>query len=240
MSSANTTQIVVRGPVEFEREFGVSRETRAKLEAYAAELLRWQKAINLVAPGSIPELWHRHFADSAQLVAVATTATGMPAPTGKTIPSTWLDLGSGGGFPGLVVAIMLSEQSKTRVTLIESDSRKAAFLRNTARIVGVPVDIFCERAERAATRSSLKGVDVVSARALAPLPQLLTWTYPFVGPHTKLLLPKGRSVDTELQDAENKWKFDRDLRPSLTDSEARIAVVTNLAPRPAEAGKPAE
>lgn len=239
MSSTHTTPVLVGGAAEFEREFGVSRETRAKLEAYAAELLRWQKAINLVAPGTIPELWHRHFADSAQLVALATTANGMPVPSG-TIPSTWLDLGSGGGFPGLVAAIMLSEQSKTRVTLIESDSRKAAFLRNTARIVGVPVDIFCERAERAATRSSLKAVDVVSARALAPLPQLLTWIYPFVGPHTRLLLPKGRSVDAELQNAENKWKFDCDLRPSLTDSEARIAVVTNLALRHAAAGKPAE
>ncbi|MBX9925224.1 MAG: 16S rRNA (guanine(527)-N(7))-methyltransferase RsmG [Hyphomicrobiaceae bacterium] len=221
----------IGGSAEFAACFGVSRETRERLETFAAELLRWQKTINLVAPGTLPHLWHRHFADSAQLVGQALQRTG----DGQNARMTWIDLGSGGGFPGLVAAIMLAPDAMAgaaaQVTLIESDSRKAAFLRNVARQAGVPVDILCERAEVAATRSNLHGATVVSARALAPMTRLLVWSAPFAGRSTVLLLPKGKEVAAELQDAEKSWKFDCDLVPSLTDPEARIAVVTNLMPR---------
>lgn len=204
----------------FRAHFQVSRETCERLTAYAAELARWQKTINLVAPSTIPHMWGRHFADSAQLVALAPPAA-----------RHWVDLGSGGGFPGLVAAILLAPAGTCRVTLIESDTRKASFLRTVARTVAVPVDILAERAEVAATRSNLAGVDVVSARALAPLRQLFDWIHPFTGPHTVMLLPKGRDVSAELQATEVKWNYDADMVPSITDSEARILIVRGLGPK---------
>jgi 16S rRNA (guanine527-N7)-methyltransferase len=210
----------INTPAGFAAHFRVSRETLARLEVYATELERWQKTINLVAPSTLPQVWQRHFADSAQIAALA------PAKS-----KTWVDLGSGGGFPGLVVAIMLAPAGNTRVTLVESDTRKAAFLRQVARTVGVPVDILAERVEQAATRANLKGADVVSARALAPLSRLFEWIQPMAGPETVLLLPKGRDVAAELQGAEVKWNFDFELVPSLTDPDGRIVVVRRLSPR---------
>ena len=175
-----TTPPLIAGPAEFAAQFGVSRETLGRLEVYAAELVKWQKTINLVAPSTLPDVWHRHFADSAQLVALAPVAGSVTSPNSDAVvPLTWIDLGSGAGFPGLVAAIMLAPTGRWRVTLVESDSRKAAFLRHVARTVGVPVDNLCERAERAATRANLAYASVISARALAPLTQLLAWALPF-------------------------------------------------------------
>lgn len=210
----------ISGPQAFAAAFSVSRETLDRLKTYESALQLWQKTINLVAPSTLGHVWHRHFADSAQLVALAPPA-----------PKTWVDLGSGAGFPGLVVAILLAPEAKTRVTLVESDARKAAFLREVARQVAVPVDIFCERAEQAATRVSLHACDVVSARAVAPLTRLLALAKPFTGAHTVCLFPKGRDANTELQDAEIAWKFNVELGPSLTDSDARIAIIRELTPR---------
>ncbi len=239
MSNAHTTQIAITTAAGFMEHFGVSRETGARLQIYADELARWQKTINLVAPSTLPDMWQRHFADSAQVVAIALRRMVDPGAPGssKDRPWTWVDLGSGGGFPGLVAAIMLSPElitkfeRLTRVTLVESDSRKAAFLRNVARLTGTPVDILCERAEQAATRTNLGSADFISARALAPLTRLFEWSAPFVAPGTVLLLPKGRDLVVELQGAEKQWKFDCELVPSITDPEARIAVVTRLARR---------
>ncbi len=130
----------------FSAHFGVSRETLDRLEVYAEALIRWQKAINLVAPATLPHLWHRHFADSAQLADLVPTAA-----------RSLVDLGSGAGFPGLVLALMLGASEKkapevgaqglTRVILVESDSRKAAFLRDVARLTGTAVEILSTRIE---------------------------------------------------------------------------------------------
>ncbi|MDZ4841071.1 MAG: 16S rRNA (guanine(527)-N(7))-methyltransferase RsmG [Hyphomicrobium aestuarii] len=227
-----TTPPLIAGPAEFAAQFGVSRETLGRLEVYAAELVKWQKTINLVAPSTLPDVWHRHFADSAQLVALAPVAGSVTSPNSDAVvPLTWIDLGSGAGFPGLVAAIMLAPTGRWRVTLVESDSRKAAFLRHVARTVGVPVDNLCERAERAATRANLAYASVISARALAPLTQLLAWALPFAGPETVLLLPKGRDAATELQDAEKIWQFEYYFVPSLTDAEARVVVISRLTRR---------
>ena len=117
--------IHVRGPKDFSDAFAVSRETLARLETYEAKLKQWQKTINLVAPSTLDEVWQRHFADSAQLWALAPPAA-----------KHWLDVGSGAGFPGLVLAILGAEKKATRHTLVESDSRKAAFLREVARELG--------------------------------------------------------------------------------------------------------
>jgi 16S rRNA (guanine527-N7)-methyltransferase len=210
----------IRGPKDFEKAFSVSRETLERLKTYEALLQRWQKTINLVAPSTLTQIWARHFADSAQILALA--------PPGA---KTWVDLGSGAGFPGLVVATLLAEKAQTKVTLVESDSRKAAFLRETARELAVPVDILPVRIEAAATRVSLHRACVVSARALAPLPRLLALAHPFCGPSTTCLFLKGREAQRELQTAEAEWIFQSELVPSSTDPEGRVVIVKNPQPR---------
>lgn len=201
----------ISGPEDFARAFNVSRETIEKLKIYAALLAQWQPRINLVANATLPEVWHRHMADSAQIVALAP-----PAPT------TWLDLGSGGGFPGLVVAIMLPG---TRVTLVESDRRKCAFLAEVARQTGITVEIQTARIEQIATQAMLGAVDVVSARALAPLVRLISLSLPFFGADTLGIFPKGRTADSEIAEARAAWAFDAEMVPSLTDEAARIVLV---------------
>ncbi len=214
----------IAGVADFVRTFAVSRETGERLEVYASLIASWQKTINLVAPNTIDDVWHRHFADSAQLVACA--------PEG---PLGWLDLGSGGGFPGLVVGCMLAERPGSRLTLIESDSRKSAFLREIVRQTALsailPVDIITDRIENTANTTRVGPVDVISARALAPLDRLLGWSEPYFGSESMALLPKGRGVDAELAAAGRNWDFAFDLVPSLTSEDGRIVVVRHLAAR---------
>lgn len=206
----------IQGSAEFARVFDVSRGTLDRLETYAQLLARWQAKINLVAPGTLADVWHRHFADSAQLVPVA------PAEA-----KTWLDLGAGAGFPGLVVAIMQAEKGNCRVTLCESDTRKAAFLSDVKRKTGVAVDIMPARIELDSTHASVGQADVVSARALAPLPRLLALAAPFFHAQTVGLFLKGREAEKEIAEAAVRWRFDAELKPSITDREGRIVVIRN-------------
>ena len=209
----------IDGPDAFSQAFGVSRETIGRLEKYESLLRQWQKAVNLVAPGTLPEIWHRHFADSAQLAGLVPDAVERMA-----------DLGSGGGFPGLVVAILLMERHHPpRVTLLESDNRKAAFLREVARQTGAPVDILSTRIENAETQRKVGQVDVVTVRALAPLSRLLGLAAPFFAPQTVGLFLKGRDIHGEIDDARGHWRFDVSLVPSQTDPSGQIAVVRNVA-----------
>jgi 16S rRNA (guanine527-N7)-methyltransferase len=230
----------VSGPDDFAALFGASREAVERLVLYERLLRQWQKAVNLVSPGSLGAVWHRHFADSAQLVPLAPPGT-----------RSWIDLGSGAGFPGLVVAILLAEGVRPlaatvtgntgvrregsdpliRVTLIESDTRKCAFLREVARQVGVDVDILSRRAESARTLLNEGLPRVVSARALAPLDKLLGLAAPLSPPGTTLLLMKGKEARKELQMAEAAWTFEVKLVPSVTDKHGRVAVITNLRPK---------
>jgi 16S rRNA (guanine527-N7)-methyltransferase len=211
----------IAGVADFERAFGVSRETLGRLEIYAGLLRQWQKTINLVAPSTLDDVWHRHFADSAQLIPLA--------PAG---PLNWLDLGSGGGFPGLVVGLMLAERGGCRLTLMESDSRKCAFLREVVRQTGLggllAVDILTERIETAANTTKVGTVDVISARALAPLERLLGCCQPYFGPKTVALLPKGRDFEIEIAAARRIWAFDVALETSQVQAEGRILVVQAL------------
>jgi 16S rRNA (guanine527-N7)-methyltransferase len=208
----------VDGPDAFQRLFGVSRETIRRLELYETLLQRWQKAVNLVAPASLGDVWHRHFADSAQLSQLV--------PPG---PAALVDLGSGGGFPGLVLAIMLAERSAVRVSLVESDSRKVAFLREVARQAGVAVDILAARIESRETQTKIGPVDVVTGRALAPLSRLLGWAHPFFAAGTVGLFLKGRGVLREIEEAGAVWRFEVELVSSLTETAGRIAVIRHLA-----------
>lgn len=207
----------IDGPAAFQQHFGVSRETVEKLETYEALLKRWQKTINLVAPSTLETIWHRHFADSAQLAPL--------------IPETAvnrLDLGSGAGFPGLILAIMAANTSSIRHTLIESDSRKAAFLREVARNTGVAVDIVVERIEKVPTRVKLALFDCVTARALAALEQLCELAQPFLAGHAMCLFLKGREVESEVTTARASWAFNAAYVPSITDPDGRIICLSGL------------
>lgn len=211
----------IAGAADFQRHFAVSRETTDRLETYAGLLRRWQKTINLVAPRTIDDLWHRHFADSAQLVRLIPRDARRLA-----------DLGSGAGFPGLVIAILAAESghplAALRASLLESDTRKAAFLREVARTLGIAVDIIPARIESHTIRAIVERFDCVSSRALAPLPRLFELSHPYFDEATTGLFLKGRDVAGEIEDAERAWSFTLRLEASCTEPDARIAVITDL------------
>ena len=186
------------GPTEFQTKSGVSRETLDRLTAYADLLVKWQARINLIGPETLPDLWSRHFLDSAQLFALI-------PPTARRL----VDLGSGAGFPGLVLAVMGAPD----VHLVESDSRKCAFLREAARITGATVTVINKRIEQAPPLAA----DVVTARALAPLVKLLDWAAPHLAAQGQCLFLKGRGVDDELTATAKEWNIAVDRIPSLTD-----------------------
>lgn len=192
----------------------VSRETLEKLELLERELRRWQSIKNLVGPATLDRIWDRHIVDSIQLLDLAPEA------------KTWVDLGSGAGFPGLVIAIAGQERG-LNVHLVESNSRKCAFLRQIARLTGSSATVHEARLETVIPGFVGKA-DVVSARALASLDQLLEWTVPMLKAGTIGLFPKGRDVETELTEARKKWTFKTDILPSRTDSEARILRITSI------------
>jgi 16S rRNA (guanine527-N7)-methyltransferase len=194
--------------------FNVSRETSAKLETLVAELRRWQTIKNLVGPATLGEIWSRHIADSLQLLDFAPSA------------KVWLDLGSGAGFPGLVLAIAGAERGLA-VHMVESNSRKCAFLRHVARLTGVEAKVHEARLETIVPQF-VGLADVVSARALASLTELLQWTEPLLKTGTLGLFPKGRDAVFELTEAKKFWTFDTEILPSRTDSEARILRITHL------------
>ena len=206
----------ISGPEDFAAAFNVSRETIERLELYAQLVVKWQKAVNLVAKSTLNDLWHRHMADSAQLLSHAPDV------------GRWLDLGSGGGFPGMVVAILRAESGHDGVTLIESDQRKCAFLQDVRRQTGIAVEIVDQRIELAATHSIVGQVDVVSARALAPMSGLLALAAGYLAADGICLFLKGRAVDDDLAKARKHWHFDCDLVASMTEPQARIAVITRV------------
>jgi 16S rRNA (guanine527-N7)-methyltransferase len=192
---------------------GVSRETLARLEAYAALLRRWSAAINLVGRDTLDDLWRRHFLDSAQLLELV--------PSGTT---SLVDLGSGAGFPGLVLAIL----GVPGVELIEADSRKATFLREAARIAGADVTVHHRRIEAAAAHP----VDVVTARACAPLERLLGLAEPFVRPGTRCLFLKGERVEEELTAARQAWTMRASCHRSRTDPRGVVLTLDQIAREP--------
>ncbi len=192
----------------------VSRETKEKLELLERELRRWQAIKNLVGPATLDRIWDRHIVDSLQLLDLAPEAR------------TWLDLGSGAGFPGLVLAIAGAERG-LRVHLVESNSRKCAFLRHVVRLAGAPATIHEARLE-AVIPGFVGRAEVVSARALAALPLLLEWTEPLLKAGAIGLFPKGRDAEIELTEARKRWTFAADILPSRTDSEARILRITSI------------
>ncbi|HET7210976.1 MAG TPA: 16S rRNA (guanine(527)-N(7))-methyltransferase RsmG [Methyloceanibacter sp.] len=211
--------LAIEGPEEFAEAFKVPRETIHRLVRYADLLALWRKSTNLVAASTLPALWSRHFADSAQLSALAPEAR------------LWLDLGSGAGFPGLVVAILHAERPDFRMHLVESNRKKCAFLAEVARATKAPVDIHAMRIEELAESAETLKPDVVSARALAPLPYLFELAGPFFGPGTRGLFLKGREAEAEIAEARTRFDFGSRLHPSLTSRDSHIVEVTDLRPR---------
>jgi 16S rRNA (guanine527-N7)-methyltransferase len=197
----------------------VSRETSDRLDRFVELLLKWQTVTNLIAPSTIPDLWIRHIADSLQIAALAPNAR------------SWIDLGSGGGFPGVVVACVLAETPGAVVHLVESNAKKAAFLREAKRVTGAPIEVHAERIEQFTERYQ-GPVEIVTARALAPLPRLLELASPLLSrAGARGMLLKGRDAEQELRDAGKSWMMDTALIPSLTDPLGRIIVVQALRPR---------
>ncbi len=199
-------------PAEFAQATGVSRETLARLETYAALLERWRERVNLISAASFADLWRRHMLDSAQLFPL------IPATTRRLV-----DLGSGAGFPGLVLAIMGVPGGE----LVESDGRKCAFLEAVIRETGVNAAVHNARVEALARVPA----DVVTARALAPLPRLLALAERFIGPETLCLFPKGARVDEELTEAAKKWTMALVRVPSSTDPSGTILHIQEISKR---------
>lgn len=192
---------------------GVSRETHARLAGYVDLLLRWQRTINLISPRDIDQVWTRHVADSLQL------AESIPPDTTRAI-----DLGSGAGFPGLVLALCTG----IPFDLVEADQRKAAFLREASRISGAPVAVHCLRIERL----NIAPAPLITARALAPLDTLLRWAAPLLAPGGICLFPKGRSVQDELTAAAARWHMHIVRSSSRTDPTATILRISEIGPVP--------
>jgi 16S rRNA (guanine527-N7)-methyltransferase len=194
----------------------VSRETLERLDRFVPFLLQWQHAVNLVAPSTETHVWTRHIADSLQLIDLAPGAR------------TWIDVGSGGGFPGLIIACALAPRAGVSIHLVEANARRAAFLREAQRLTGAPARVHAQRMEDFAQNFS-GDPDVICARAVAPLKSLLELTFPLLKRSPAVgLFPKGKNAEDELREASNSWKMRATLVASRTDPAGRIIEIRDL------------
>ena len=195
----------------------VSDDALARLDKFAALLTDWQRRINLIAPSTLPHIWTRHIADSLQLLPLAPDA------------KIWVDLGSGGGFPGIPIACALVGTPGAEVHLVESNGKKAAFLRECLRTTGVPGVVHAERIENFGDSFQSKA-DVVTARALAPLKSLFGQAFPLLAKGATGLFLKGQDVEAELTEAAKYWTVEAELKPSITSRDGVIVAVRSLKP----------
>lgn len=192
----------------------VSRETFRRLEHFEAEFKRWNSRINLAAPSTLNQLWERHILDSAQIAPLAPTAL------------RWLDLGSGGGFPGAIMAIILRERPGAHIELVESNNKKAAFLKSVLGSLGAPATVHVSRIEQAVGK--VEQPEIVTARALAPLPLLLKFASPWLLDGASALFHKGRDYAMEVHESRTSYGFDLVQHVSRIDSESRILEISQL------------
>ena len=197
------------GAAEFARLADVSHETTERIAAFLDLLRLWRKRTNLVGPRELDDPWRRHVLDSAQLAAL------VPETAGRVV-----DLGSGAGFPGLVLALVLDPRG-TSVDLIESNRRKAAFLEAAIRETGAPARVHCARIES----RPVPPAPAATARACAPLRKLLGHARPLVADGGRAIFPKGRRVEAELTDARQEWIFAHRRHPSLSDPDGVILTI---------------
>lgn len=195
----------------------LSEVTISKLEAFRDLVLKWNPRINLVSRASLADLWTRHIADSAQLYRYASSVSG-----------TWADLGSGGGFPGVVLAVLSTQAHPDRqYRFVESDQRKAVFLREAVRVTECRASVVCDRIEQVDPMNA----DVVTARALASLPDLLGLVARHLRSDGLAILPKGANYKLELDAARANWAFDAQVHPSVTDPDGHILQIKGLKER---------
>ncbi|WP_051644452.1 16S rRNA (guanine(527)-N(7))-methyltransferase RsmG [Labrenzia sp. DG1229] len=197
----------------------VSRETLDRLQIYVDLVLKWQPAQNLIAPSTIAEIWTRHVADSLQ--------TQWLDPAAR----VWVDIGSGGGFPGIVTAILLADEPDAHVHLIESNQRKAAFLRTALRETGSTGTVHPGRIESVAKKWGHGPVDSISARALASLDLLFRLSEPFTAAGAGAVFHKGQDFQREVNEASDAWNFDLVEKVSLVDPVSRMLVFSNISAR---------
>lgn len=198
----------------FRNQANVSRETMERFRIYADLLVKWNKTINLVSRTTLDQLWTRHFLDSAAAYQIAEAS-----------PGRWVDLGSGAGFPGTVLAIIAKEKSPdTTVTCIETDIRKCEFLRTVARQTGVQVSVFSRRIEETPPQNA----NVLTARALTSLTSLLEYADRHLNKQGVAVFHKGKAWTAEVEDALNRWNFDYKAIPSVTDPEAVLLEIRQV------------
>ena len=190
----------------------VSRETEQRLQIYVDLLDRWRKITNLISAASFDHVWTRHIADCAQLLALAPQA------------KTWVDLGSGAGFPGLVLAIQLADTTGAMVHLIESDQRKSAFLREVVRQTSAPARVHAVRVESPQAQG-IASVDAVTARAFAPLPRLVDFAKVFLARGAVGIFPRGRSVEAQIAEMPDASAYNIETRASRIDPDAAILIL---------------
>ena len=200
----------------------VSRETQQRLKQYFDLLIQWQSSINLISPATVDQAWQRHFIDSLQIMDVVGEA------------ETVVDIGSGAGFPGLVVAVLMAERGSGRVHLVESNGKKCAFMNAVIRATGlkdagVQVEVVNNRIEKALP--SVPRPDVVTARALASLNDLLTLTETFLANGSVGVFPKGRGHEEEMKVAQGNWQFSCNLTKSVLEDDSVILKISELRPR---------
>lgn len=204
------------GPEDVLGLTGVSRETLGRVQVYLEVLDEWRERINLIGPGEGRHLWRRHVLDSLQLVAL------IPGDAKKIV-----DLGTGAGFPGLLIACAVAERPGARVTLVEKSVRKSQFLQAAIAEVGLPAKVVNVRIEEAPREE----YDLLTARALAPLPKLLGYAHAWLKPSGKALLMKGKDTAAELAEAHTDWTFEMSDRASLSSLEGRVLEVSSINPR---------
>lgn len=197
-------------------DYGVSRETIERFEAYQAILTKWAPRINLVGASTLSAFWDRHILDSVQILPLA-----------RPEARTWVDFGSGAGFPGLVITALVQSQEGAHVTLIEASTKRCGFLREAARAMQVQVEIVNDKLENVAPRS----VDIITARAFTALDRLLAYGHAWQGPNTQSLFPKGEEVSAELAQASTNWLFKSTIHPSVSDVRGCIVEITECQAR---------
>ncbi|MER8905771.1 16S rRNA (guanine(527)-N(7))-methyltransferase RsmG [Mesorhizobium sp. M0772] len=192
----------------------VSRETFDRLVTFEQLFLKWNRSINLAAPSTLDDVWGRHILDSAQLARIAPQA------------KRWADLGSGGGFPGLVMAFLLGERDGASIDLVESNRKKASFLQAVIGQFGLPARVVARRIDD--SYALVSAPEIITARALAPLPALLDLSAPWLTKGSRALFHKGRDYRSEVEESTHRWAFDLVEHPSMTDAHGVILEVTDL------------
>jgi 16S rRNA (guanine527-N7)-methyltransferase len=203
----------------------VSRETEQRLDMFVQALLLWQRTTNLVASSTLSQIWMRHVADSLQLIDLAPKAR------------VWVDFGAGAGFPGIPIACALADKPGALVHLVESNGKKAAFLREAVRITGAPAKVHQIRAEKFG-ESFRETVHAVTARALAPLKTLCDQAFPLIARGAIGIFPKGQDVDVELTEAAKYWSIEAEKVPSKTSPQGCIVVIRGLHARKSTEARP--